>query len=96
MPEALGRCTIGTVSELTRRKQRGLWSRARRQLREVQEAAARLATEFDELSGGLDELEIYQRSMMIIHLLDRSTDLLSHAQDLASDLQRISWIEELP
>jgi hypothetical protein len=85
--------TIGAVSDFVRNRQRTLWARALRQLAEL-EIQARLLRE--NLEPGLDSLEEYQRPMMTTHVLDLSTDLLSYAQRVATDLERISWMEEIP
>lgn len=85
--------TIGAVSDFVRNKQRTLWARALRQLGEV-EAQAKLLRE--NLEPGLDSYEEYQRSMMTTHVVDLSTDLLSYAQNVVTDLSRISWMEEIP
>lgn len=82
------------MSELAQRRQRDFWSRAIRRLGELEGAAAGLRAEFDQLPGGLGELEIHQRSTMITHLLDKATDVLSHAQGIASDLERAAWMED--
>lgn len=82
------------TNDLAKRRQRDLWFRAQRKLGEVEGAAAGLRAEFDELSGGLDELETYQRSMMITHLLDKATELAEYARGIASDLERCSLMED--
>lgn len=86
--------TIGAVSDFTERQQRELWARARRMLGEIEHLAPLIRENLDSgLPSGVDE---YLRSPYILHVLDQATDLVTNAQSVMHDLERIHWIEEIP